>query len=413
MASTRDLDLVLFGATGFTGQLVAERLAAEPSTLRWGLAGRSLPKLERVRASLAQRTPRCAELPLIVADASDAAALRAIAERTRVICSTVGPYMRYGLPLVAACAAAGTDYCDLTGEVPFIRSSIDRHLDTVKGSGARLLHACGFDSIPSDLGVFALHRYMSGRGQSLREARLFVRSAKGGVSGGTLATIVDLFAMGRADRTLRRMMVNPYALVPDDSDTRGRQNEPRSVSFDREAGQWTAPFVMSAVNTRVVHRSNALLGYPYGRDFRYAEYVGFGRGPRAAAMATAMMAGLAGFVLLSANDITRPMLARLLPQGGEGPSEEARQAGRWRVVLRGSTDAGSAAVAVLQISGEGDPGYASTARMLTEVALLLAETHGTGQSGGVYTPAAAFGQTLVERLARAGLRFEFSDPETR
>jgi short subunit dehydrogenase-like uncharacterized protein len=411
MASPKDLDLVLFGATGFTGQLVAERLAKEVASLRFGLAGRSLPKLERVRAALAKIDPRCADLPLLLADAADEAALAAVAARTRVICSTVGPYLKYGLPLLAACAAAGTDYCDLTGEVPFIRASIDRHLETARGSGARLLHACGFDSIPSDLGVFALHRQMAQRGLPLREARLFVRSAKGGFSGGTLATMLNLFEMGKADKGLRRMMVNPYALVPDDGDTRGRQNEPRSVRFDREAGQWTAPFVMAGINTRVVHRTNALLDYPYGRDFRYAEYVGFGRGPRAAAMAAAMMAGIAGFVLLSINDLTRPLLQRLLPQGGEGPSEEAREQGRWRVILRGFTDDKAQAAAVLKLSGEGDPGYASTARMLSEVALLLVETHGKAP-GGVYTPAAAFGQTLVERLARAGVHFEFSDGES-
>ncbi len=413
MASSKDLDLVLFGATGFTGQLVAERLAREPATLRFGLAGRSRAKLEQVRAALAQKEPRCAELPLFVADAADEAALFSIASRSRVICSTVGPYLKYGLPLVAACAKAGTDYCDLTGEVPFIRASLDHHLDTARASGARLLHACGFDSIPSDIGVFALHKYMAQRGLPLREARMFVRSAKGGFSGGTLATIVYLFEQGKADRRLRRLMVNPYALVPDDSDTRGRQNEPRGVSFDREAGHFTAPFVMAGINTRVVHRTNAMLGYPYGRDFRYAEYVGFGRGPRAAAMAAAMMVGLTGFMLLSLSDLTRPLLSRLLPQGGEGPSEEARAHGHWRVMLRGFTDSKASAAAVLRLSGEGDPGYASTSRMLAEVALLLVETHGQGQPGGVYTPAAALGQSLVDRLPRAGVRCEFSDGETR
>ncbi len=414
MSNSKELDLVLFGATGFTGELVAQRLAQEPAGLRWALAGRSRDKLERVRASLAQTNPRCAELPILVADATDEAALLAIARQARVICSTVGPYLRHGLPLVAACARAGSDYCDLTGEVPFIHASIERNLSTARESGARLLHACGFDSIPSDLGVFALHQHMAERGLPLREARLFVHSAKGGFSGGTLATIIDLFAAGRADPKLRRLMIDPYALVPDSGEPRRRPKEPRGVAYDGEAGQWTAPFIMAGINTRVVHRSNALLGYPYGRDFRYAEYVGFGRGARAAAMATAMMAGIASFALLSISDITRPMLARLLPQGGEGPSEEQRTRGRWRVMLRGFSEKADQtdpqAAAVLRLSGEGDPGYASTARMLAEVALLLAETHGGGQSGGVYTPAAALGQTLIARLPRAGVQFQFTDP---
>ena len=405
----RPFDLVLFGATGFTGRLVAERLAQCETPLRWAISGRSEDKLRSVRQALTQKYPQCAELPLLTADASNPASLSAVAQKTHVICTTVGPYLRYGLPMVAACAEHGTDYCDLTGEVPFMRASIDRHHAQAQKTGARIVHACGFDSIPSDLGVLALHDFLRQRGHTLREAHLFVKSMRGTASGGTVASMLTVMEQAVADRSLRRLLANPYALVPDSSEPRVRQSDLRSVAFDREAQEWTAPFLMGTVNTRVVHRSNALMGNPYGRDFRYSECMGYGGSLKGAVRAATTLAGLAGFAALSASPMTRPLLARVLPKPGEGPSEEAMQQGRWRLHIRGLVEGHDRARALLQLRGEGDPGYASTSRMLSEVARLLVETHGAASAGGVLTPASALGMKLIERLPRAGLHFELSE----
>lgn len=407
--SSREFDAVLFGATGFTGQLVAECLAQSSQPLRWALCGRSEDRLRGVRQALAKLNPRCADLPILQADASDAQSLLAVAAKTRVICTTVGPYMRYGLPMVAACAEQGTDYCDLTGEVPFMRTSIDRHNETAKQTGARILHACGFDSIPSDIGVLALHDFMRARGKALSAAHLFVKSMRGGASGGTLASMLNLLQDAVGDRSLRRLLANPYALVPDPDASRGRQPDLRSVAYDREAKEWTAPFVMGTVNTRVVHRSNALLDYPYGRDFRYSEVMGFGDSLRGMARASTAFAGMAGFAALGSNNSTRALLGRFLPKPGEGPTEEARRKGRWRFDVRGFVAGSDRAQALLTLRGEGDPGYASTSRMLSEVILLLIETHGNARQGGVQTPAAALGMPLVARLGRAGVQFDLSE----
>lgn len=408
LSSDRPYDLVLFGATGFTGRLLAEHLSRSDAPVRWALSGRSEEKLRSVRQALAQHNPRCAELPILTADASDPASLQRVAQTTRVICTTVGPYLRHGLPMVAACAEHGTDYCDLTGEVPFMRTSIDRYHTQAQTTGARIVHACGFDSIPSDIGVLLLHDFLRARGHRMREARLFVKSMKGSASGGTLASMMNLMQLAVADRSLRRLLANPYALLPDPSESRERQPDLRSVAFDREAQEWTAPFVMGTVNTRVVHRSNALLADLYGRDFRYSECLGFGNGLRSAARATTAFAGLAGFAALCSNALTRDALGRFLPKPGEGPSPEVMQRGRWRVHIRGFVDGHDRAQALLQLSGEGDPGYASTSRMLLQVALLLVETHGSARVGGVQTPASALGRTLAERLPSAGLRAELS-----
>lgn len=316
------------------GRLVAEQLARQAGTLRWGLAGRSEAKLRSVRDELAQRHAACANLPLLIADAADESALTAVAARARVICTTVGPYARHGLPLAPACAQQGTDYCDLTGGVHFMRQNIDRNHDTARRTGARILHTCGFDSIPSDIGVLCASDALRQKGQPLREAHLYLRSAKGAFSGGTLASMLGVLEAAQ-DRNTRRMMANPLALVPTADPALPQQHDPRSVTFDREAGQWTVPFFMGVVSSRVVHRSNALLGYPYGPAFRYAEDVGLGRGPRAALMGGAIVGGLAGVLLLSGNAKARPLLSRLVPQPGQGPSPEQMQKDRWSLSIRG------------------------------------------------------------------------------
>jgi short subunit dehydrogenase-like uncharacterized protein len=397
----RDFDLVLFGATGFTGRLVAEHLVRRRGGLRLALAGRSREKLERVRGDLAAIDAAARDLPLLVADALDPASIGPLARRARVVCSTVGPFARYGRELARACAESGTDYCDSTGEPQFVRFTIDACHARAAETGARLVSCCGFDSVPSDLGVFLLHEALSARGKQLAEAHLRLRRAKGGVSGGTIASMLALVEEAR-DPAVRRVLGDPYGLCPgeprgpDGSDSRG----PRR---DADTGRFTAPFVMAAINTRVVRRTNALLGYPYGRDFRYDEAVDTGRGALGLARAVAMSAGIGGALALAAIGPGRRLLERVVPAPGEGPSRRARDRGSFRVEVRGVSTDGERLVAI--VSGERDPGYAGTAILVGESALCLAED-ALGAKGGVLTPASCMGHALVERLRAQGIRLE-------
>ncbi len=279
----RDLDLVLFGATGFTGRLVAEYLSTHaPEGTRIALAGRSAQKLEGIRATLG---PGAKAWPVLVADSGDAASLERMARQTKVVCTTVGPYAKYGLPLVEACAKAGTHSCDLTGEPLFMRESIDRFDAVAKQSGARIVHTCGFDSIPSDLGVLALHEVLG----KLARVTYVVEVLKGGFSGGTVASLLNSLDQVKADRSKLRVMGDPYGLSPDRAiePKLGNERDLNGFKFDDFVGQWVGPFIMASINTRVVRRSNALLGYAYGRSFRYAEVMGMKRGPAAMVKAAA------------------------------------------------------------------------------------------------------------------------------
>ncbi|HSP78791.1 MAG TPA: saccharopine dehydrogenase NADP-binding domain-containing protein, partial [Myxococcaceae bacterium] len=280
-SSKADFDIILWGATGFTGRLVAEYLAKTWDThrARWALAGRSRSKLEEVRAGLAALNPACAELPLLLGDAKDSASLDALVSRTRVIISTVGPYARHGSELVAACARGGTDYCDLTGEVQWIRRMIDAHHEQARETGARIVHTCGFDSIPSDLGVLMLQEYMREQhGGHCSSVHYYLTRGRGGVSGGTVASLLQAVEESTADRSVRRILGNPHALDPEPRRGTPEEKDQMGVRYSEELGQWTGPFVMASVNTRVVRRSNALLGYPWGRDFLYSETPGLGSG---------------------------------------------------------------------------------------------------------------------------------------
>ena len=271
-AHDRDHDIVVFGATGFVGRLTAGYLAeAAPAGTRIALAGRSRRRLEETRATLGSAA---ADWPLIEADSLNSGAMAALASSTRVVATTVGPYQKYGMPLLEACAAAGTHYADLTGEVLFMRRAIDAAHDRAKASGARIVHTCGFDSIPSDLGVLLLHEAARDRGAGdLEQTTYVVKAVKGGASGGTVASLAGQIDAARADRTARRILLDPYGLSPDrDAEPDlGNERDPAGVIHDEELGGWLAPFFMGAVNTRVVRRSNALLGHAYGRRMRYRE----------------------------------------------------------------------------------------------------------------------------------------------
>jgi len=398
----REHDVVLFGASGFVGQLTAEYLARRaPDDVRIALGGRSRGKLEQVRAGLGERA---ASWPIVVADSGDAASVTALAESTRVVATTVGPYMRYGLPLVAACAAAGTHYADLTGEVLFMRRSIDEHDAAARASGARIVHTCGFDSIPSDLGVLALHLHAREHGLGdLRDTTLVVTSTRGGVSGGTVDSLRGQLDIARRDPAARRVMTDPYALSPDRAaePDLGPERDPMSIVHDPALGGFLAPFVMGSVNTRVVRRSNALQGHVYGRELRYRELMLGGGLPFGPARAAAIAGGIGALVAGLSLSPTRKLLDRLLPDPGEGPSAEARDRGFFHIDVHGRTSSGANLVSEIRVSG--DPGYKATAEMFGESALALAaDEERLPPVAGVLTPATALGEVLTERLRRAG-----------
>lgn len=402
--SPRDHDIVVFGVTGFVGALVAEHLARHaPGTVRVALAGRSREKVERARAGL----PDCAhDWPVIVADVTDPASLAAMAASARVVLSTVGPYLRHGLPVVEACARAGSHYADLTGETPFVREAIDRFDDVARDSGARIIHACGYDSVPSDLVVLALHRRVHSDGAGELGRVLSVASAKGGVSGGTVSSMRGIVELSAGDRSVRRLLADPFALSPD------RASEP-TVSQPPDAprpgrtvdGRWFAPSPMASVNTRVVRRSNALQRWAYGRSLRYGEVVGTGRGPSGAAAAMGVTAGLGLAAAAFAAPPTRALLDQLLPAPGTGPDEETRRTGFFRMDVRAVTSTGAHYRAVA--SGPGDPGYAATAVMMGEAALaLVLDQARLPDRAGSLTPAAGIGDVLLDRLRAAGHTYD-------
>jgi short subunit dehydrogenase-like uncharacterized protein len=404
MSEERDLDIQLFGATSFVGRLTAEYLArAAPEGVRIGLAGRSRERLEAVRDGLGAGA---SDWPTTVADSGDAAAMAELARSARVVVSTVGPYRQYGLLLVEACAEAGTHYADLTGEALFMRETIDRFDATAQASGARIVHSCGFDSIPSDLGVLLLHEAAQADGAGeLEDTTLVVRSLRGGLSGGTLASMKDGVDEARRSSEARRLMGDPYALSPDrDAEPDlGDEGDLRGVARDDDLG-WLGPFVMAAINTRAVRRSNALQDWAYGRRLRYREVMGFGTDITAPAKAAAVAAGvtaLTGGLLFAP---TRAVLDRVLPSPGDGPDEKARENGSFDIEIHARTSGGARYVA--HVAAKGDPGYAATAVMLGESALCLAQDGDRLPArAGVLTPATAMGAVLADRLRAAGQTF--------
>jgi short subunit dehydrogenase-like uncharacterized protein len=381
-------DIVVFGATGFVGRLVAGYLAEHaPEDARIALAGRTLDKLERTREQLGRNA---AGWPLVVADSSDPASLTAMAAGSRVVATTVGPYRREGLALVDACIAEGTHYADLTGELLFAHDSIQRH-DRATELGVRIVHSCGFDSIPSDLGVLLLHHEAG----PLGDTTLVVAALKGGFSGGTLASMKGQIDEVRSDRQARRVLADPYALSPGHP----RTEEPglKRVKHDPEHG-WIGPFVMASYNTRIVRRSHFLLDY--GEGFRYREVSGYGTGRTAPAKALAATAGLVALGGGLTFKPTRKLLDRVLPDPGQGPGENARSRGFFRMEIHG---AGHRAT----VAAKGDPGYAATAVMMGESALCLAlDRERLPQRAGVLTPATGIGLPLIDRLRAAGMTFE-------
>jgi short subunit dehydrogenase-like uncharacterized protein len=390
--SDREFDVVVYGATGYTGRLVAEYLArrcADGLDARWAMAGRSAEKLDAVRAEIGAP----ADTPTIVADANDADSLAAMVARTRVVLTTVGPYQLYGEPVVAACAAAGTDYVDLCGEVPFMRGVIDAHASTAQETGARIVFSTGFDSVPFDLGVHVLQEAArERRGRPFARVKGRVASMDGTFSGGTFASGRATMEAAMADPEVLKLLMTPWALTPG---FEGPEQPPGNEVFEDPAvGSWVAPFVMAQINTRNIHRSNLLLGHRYGEDFVYDEMMMAGPGDSGRALAEE----LAGTDMMDAGDDA--------PAPGEGPSKAEREAGSYD--LRFVGEDGDERMTV-RVTGDMDPGYGSTSKMIAECALCLTD-EATDLPGGVWTPAAAFGTAIVDRLrAHAGMTFDVLD----
>ena len=407
--SDREFDIVVWGATGFTGALVAEYLLERygvGNELRWAIAGRSEDKLAALKNELGSEA---ADLPVVVADSFDEDKLAAMAASTRVVITTVGPYAKYGSPLVAACVEHGTHYCDLAGEAQWIRQMVDEHHEAAAESGARIVHCCGFDSVPMDMGVWFLQEEAKKRfGTYCETITMLVKASKGGPSGGTIASMLNIIQEARADKNVARILVAPYALNPPDERDGPDGRDQQSVRYDDVAKTWTAPFVMAGINTKVVRRSHALQGYPYGRDFRYREAVMLGKGAGGLFKASTLTAGLGGFMLASGFDFTRGLLEKhVLPKPGEGPNREQRENGFYDLRQFGTLPDGS--VIRTRIKGDRDPGYGSTSKMLAECGVCLAK-NSLSSGSGVLTPAAAMGAALLERLqANAGLSFEVLD----
>ena len=415
----RELDIVLYGATGFVGALTAAHLSRHAGTdVRIALAGRSRPKLEALRVELG---PSASSWELVAVDATDAPGLRALAERTRVLATTVGPYASHGKDVARACAESGTHYADLTGEVLFVRWSLDELDATARETGAAIVHACGFDSIPSDLGVLTTAQRVAADGEgTLAETTLLVRSLKGGFSGGTIDSARQQAITARADAGARRVLGDPYALSP------RRAEEPSSgrkratgaldrlrrlvpVERDGATGRWTGPFVMASFNTRIVRLSNTLTDWSYGRDLRYREATDFGSGPMSPVLAGGMAVGLGGVLAGMAFRPTRALIDRFLPKPGEGPSPETQAAGRFRLDIRSTTTTGARYRTT--VGADYDPGYGATAIMLGQTALSLALDEGLPRRAGVCTPATALGEVLVERLRAQGFVFDVERDE--
>ncbi|WP_394936812.1 saccharopine dehydrogenase family protein [uncultured Ilumatobacter sp.] len=394
-------DIVIFGATSFVGQILCkymvDRHGVDDASINWAIAGRNAQKLDAVVESTG------AEVPRIVADAGDADAIAALCASTKLVVSTVGPYALYGSKLVAAVAEAGIDYCDLTGEPQWMQRMIDRYQDRATETGARIVHACGFDSIPSDLGVwYTQQEAIEQLGESCVSISMGVKAMKGGASGGTVASMMNMMEEVSADPSLRQVLGNPYAIAPKGDRTGPDQPNVTLPQYDDGLESWLAPFVMAATNTRLVFRTHALLDHPWGNDFTYGEAMMMGEGLGGRAKAMSLSGAMGGLMGAAAVGPVRKMMGRFLPEPGEGPTSDAQEQGFFDIRFHGTTASG--AEIMTKVTGDRDPGYGSTSKMLGESALALLDSDATG---GFWTPATALGDDLISRLVEhAGLTFE-------
>ena len=386
--SEREFDLVVFGASGYTGKLVAEYIQNEyggDQSLKWALAGRNKDKLAGIKEDLNLES----DLTILKVDSNDQESLDAMTSAAKCILTTVGPYQLYGSNLVESCAKNGTDYVDLTGEPGWMYEMINEHKETAKKSGARIVFSCGFDSIPFDLGVYFVQQAVRDKfGKPAQHVRGRVKAMNGEFSGGTIASLGATMATLKEKPELIKVLANPFSLT--EGFEGPTQLDDSKVLLDEKLNMWVAPFVMAPINTKNIHRSNALLGHEYGEDFCYDEMMIAGKGEEGKQIADAMT---------SAN----PMGGENVPQPGEGPSQESREQGNYDVLFFADIDEGCIEA---RVTGDMDPGYGSTSKMITESAMCL--IHDCNDlPGGIYTPAPAMGNKLIKRLIeKAGLTFD-------
>lgn len=406
----RPYAVVLYGATSFVGKITAHYLTTFLSNAKdkngtnvtWAIAGRDEDKLNKLQSELASK------VDIVIANSEDAASLDKMTKQTQVIISTVGPYLKYGEPLIKSCAENGTDYVDLTGEAIFIKDMMDKYQDTAKQSGARIVNSCGFDSIPSDLGVYFTQTKAEEKlGEACDVIHMRVKAAKGGLSGGTIASMATIFEEVGQDPSRRKQVANPYLLNDDKEAPSVRQTNISKPEYDSNHNRWVAPFVMASINTRIVHRTNQLLDYEYGRDFKYDEAMWMKDGVKGKLSSYAMSAGLFGFATAMMIKPSREFLSKhVLPKSGSGPSKDEQENGYFDIRFFAQT--ATKETINTKVTGDKDPGYGSTSQMLAQSALCLAQDISKEDiGGGFWTPASAMGDKLLARLEEhAGISFE-------
>jgi len=401
-------DVVIWGATGFTGKWVAKHFYDhyKDTKLKWAIAGRSEEKLSDVQTFIGASED---QVPTIIADSTDEPSLQKMVDQTKVVLTTVGPYAYYGSLLVKLCADSGTHYCDLTGEVPWMRRMITEHHEAAQNSGAKIVFSCGFDSIPSDIGVFFLQEQAKAAfNQTLKDIKLYVLKMKGGASGGTVHSLLNVIEESKESQEVADLLENPYALNPnyltfDGPDIQDQEN----AEYDEVLKKWTGPFVMASINTRIVRRSNALMEFAYGKDFKYAETMVIGKGIKAKLTAKSMSAMFKLLWVFASRETTLSLLKKyILPAQGKGPTVDPDNPGFYKIKLIGTAASGEKLSAIVR--GDADPGYGSTSKMLSEAAICLADyDEKLKVGGGCWTPSSVMGAPLLNRLkANAGLSFD-------
>ena len=401
MSNTKQLDLIIWGATGFTGQLVSEYINKKYSntTLKWGVAGRNKEK-----ASVIAERLNIAKNRIFIADCNDTESLIKLTSKTKVICTTVGPYAKYGSNLIEACIKTNTNYCDITGETQWIRKMIDKYHTRAKENKIKIINSCGFDSIPSDMGVFYSQKKLFEKtGKYASKINMRVAGAKGEISGGTYNSLSNVLEEARLDKEVRKTLTNPYGLNPKDKQKGPDKEDLQSVIFDKVSNSWIAPFVMAGINTKIVRRSHALIDFKYGSDFSYDEATLSGKG---------VLGQVKGYLSLipiflatrKKGSFIKNIVDYILPKSGEGPSESTRISGYYnlRFYLTQQNK-----IYLSKVIGDMDPGYGSTSKMLAESAVCLALDK-TPETYGILTPSVALGDPLLKRLQEnAGLTFIF------
>tara|TARA_B100000161_G_C33544895_1_gene412507 strand:- start:734 stop:1942 length:1209 start_codon:yes stop_codon:yes gene_type:complete len=397
----KQFDIIIWGASSFTGKLVTEYIFNKygSSKIKWAIAGRNLDKLEKVRSQVADK-----DIPIFIADSFDEDSLSKFVKKTKVVCSTVGPYSLYGTKLVKVCLENNTNYCDITGEAHWIRTLIDNFHEEARSKKIKIVNSCGFDSIPSDMGVYFIQNEIKKVYKNYAKSiKMRVAGIRGGISGGTYGSINNLLKEAYADRNVFKVLNNPYGLNPKDKMEGMDKKDLRKIIFDKESNSWIYPFIMAGINTKIVRRSNALSNFKYGKDFRYEEATMSGKGISGFWKAILAVFPLA-MVGLNPNSFLKKIVNSFMPKPGEGPGLEKRKNGFYNLRFYVTIDDKNKAFA--KVIGDSDPGYDSTSKMLAESALCLAFDR-LPENYGVVTPSFSMGDKLLDRLNHnAGLKFE-------